>query len=55
MGPGASRRAASYLSSAGVTAADAFDWAERARAMIQGVYRDLVLGPIEARCFTQPF
>jgi len=38
-----------------VTAADAFDWAERARAMIQGVYRDLVLGPIEARCFTQPF
>jgi Icc protein len=38
-----------------VTAPDAFDWAERARAMIQGAYRDLVLGPIDARCFTQPF
>jgi Icc protein len=28
-------------------------WSETARTMIQGIYRDLVLGPIESRCFTQ--
>ena len=36
-----------------VTEPAAFAWAERARTMIQGIYRDLVLGSIEARCFTQ--
>ncbi len=30
-------------------------WSERARTMIQGIYRDLVLGDIEARCFTRLF
>jgi len=30
-------------------------WSERARHMIQGIYRDLVLGSIEDRCFTQTF
>jgi predicted phosphodiesterase len=34
---------------------DACDWSETARSMIQGIYRDLVLGPIEARCFTYMF
>jgi hypothetical protein len=38
-----------------VTEPAAFAWAERARTMIQGVYRDLVLGRIESRCFTQLF
>jgi hypothetical protein len=38
-----------------VTEPAAFAWAERARTMIQGIYRDLVLGHIEARCFTQLF
>jgi len=38
-----------------VTEPAAFAWAERARTMIQGIYRDLVLGSIEARCFTQHF
>src|SRR6185503_19765467 len=38
-----------------VTEPSAFAWAERARTMIQGIYRDLVLGSIEARCFTQHF
>jgi 3',5'-cyclic-AMP phosphodiesterase len=33
----------------------AFAWAEQARHMIQGVYRDLVLGTLAARCFTQRF
>jgi predicted phosphodiesterase len=33
----------------------AFAWAERARRMIQGIYRDLVLGALDARCFTQRF
>ena len=33
----------------------AFAWAERARSMIQGIYRDLVLGAVDARCFTQRF
>ena len=35
-----------------VAAPAAFAWSERARTMIQGIYRDLVLGPIDARCFT---
>jgi hypothetical protein len=30
-------------------------WSERARHMIQGIYRDLVLGSIDDRCFTQSF
>jgi predicted phosphodiesterase len=38
-----------------VSAPDAFAWSEKARTMIQGIYRDLVLGPIEARCFTERF
>jgi len=38
-----------------VTEPAAFAWAERARTMIQGIYRDLVLGALEARCFTQRF
>jgi Icc protein len=38
-----------------VTAPRAFAWAERTRAMIQGAYRDLVLGTIGERCFTQRF
>ncbi len=35
-----------------MTAPDAFAWSERCRAMIQGIYRDLVLGSIRSRCFT---
>ena len=35
-----------------VTEPAAFAWAERARTMIQGIYRDLVLGSVDARCFT---
>jgi predicted phosphodiesterase len=38
-----------------VSEPDAFAWSEMARTMIQGIYRDLVLGPIEARCFTHLF
>ena len=38
-----------------VTEPAAFAWAEHARTMIQGIYRDLVLGSIDARCFTQRF
>ena len=30
-------------------------WSEQARTMIQGIYRDLVLGDIDARCFTELF
>ncbi len=33
----------------------AFDWAERCRSMIQGVYGELVLGGIEHRCFSETF
>jgi len=33
----------------------ALDWSERCRHMIQGIYRDLVLGAIEERCFTELF
>ena len=38
-----------------VVAPAARDWSERARHMIQGIYRDLVLGGIDDRCFTQSF
>jgi predicted phosphodiesterase len=35
-----------------ISSSDALDWSERCRAMIQGIYRDLVLGRIGDRCFT---
>ncbi|HEY7105332.1 MAG TPA: metallophosphoesterase [Acidimicrobiia bacterium] len=35
-----------------ISSPDALRWSERCRAMIQGIYRDLVLGRIEDRCFT---
>jgi 3',5'-cyclic-AMP phosphodiesterase len=38
-----------------VLAPAAFDWAERCRSMIQGVYGELVLGGIEHRCFAERF
>jgi Icc protein len=38
-----------------VAAPPARAWSERARHMIQGIYRDLVLGSIDDRCFTQTF
>ena len=38
-----------------VTAPAARAWSERAGHMIQGIYRDLVLGTIDDRCFTQLF
>lgn len=38
-----------------VVAPAARDWSERARHMIQGIYRDLVLGAIGERCFTERF
>jgi Icc protein len=38
-----------------VEAPDAFDWAERCRFMIQGIYGELVLGPLGDRCFTETF
>jgi 3',5'-cyclic-AMP phosphodiesterase len=38
-----------------VAAPAAREWSERARHMIQGIYRDLVLGGIDDRCFTQTF
>jgi hypothetical protein len=38
-----------------VAAPDARAWSELGRTMIQGVYRDLVLGSIDDRCFTRPF
>jgi predicted phosphodiesterase len=31
------------------------EWSELGRTMIQGIYRDLVLGTIDDRCFTQLF
>ena len=34
---------------------DALAWSERCRYMIQGIYRDLVLGAINDRCFTHRF
>ena len=38
-----------------ISAPDALSWSERCRAMIQGIYRDLVLGRITDRCFTEAF
>jgi len=38
-----------------VTEPAAFAWSERCRHMIQGIYRDLVLGTIDDRCFTYLF
>jgi 3',5'-cyclic AMP phosphodiesterase CpdA len=38
-----------------VAAPPARAWSERARHMIQGIYRDLVLGSIDERCFTELF
>ena len=38
-----------------IAAPAALAWSERCRHMIQGLYRDLVLGSIEDRCFTQLF
>jgi 3',5'-cyclic AMP phosphodiesterase CpdA len=36
-----------------ISTPDALAWSERCRHMIQGIYRDLVLGTIDDRCFTQ--
>jgi Icc protein len=38
-----------------ISSPDALAWSERCRHMIQGIYRDLVLGTIDDRCFTQLF
>ena len=38
-----------------VAAPAAREWSELGRTMIQGIYRDLVLGTIDDRCFTQLF
>jgi predicted phosphodiesterase len=38
-----------------ISAPEALAWSEHCRTMIQGIYRDLVLGPIDARCFTRLF
>jgi predicted phosphodiesterase len=38
-----------------IAAPDAMKWSERCRTMIQGIYRDLVLGRIDDRCFTEMF
>jgi predicted phosphodiesterase len=38
-----------------VGAPDAFAWAEKTRALYEGVYRDYALGPVEHRCFTEVF
>ena len=38
-----------------VKAPAAFDWAERCRIMIQGIYGELVLGAVEHRCFAERF
>jgi predicted phosphodiesterase len=38
-----------------IAAPDAMAWSERCRTMIQGIYRDLVLGTIDDRCFTETF
>ncbi len=38
-----------------VVAPAAFDWAERCRTLIQGIYGELVLGGLEHRCFAQRF
>ena len=51
----ASTKAATPRWCAGSSGPRRRDWSERARHMIQGIYRDLVLGTIDDRCFTQPF
>jgi len=38
-----------------VTEPAAFAWAEKTRMMYAGTYRDYALGPLEHRCFMQPF
>jgi predicted phosphodiesterase len=38
-----------------IAAPAALEWSERCRHMIQGIYRDLVLGSVSDRCFTQWF
>ena len=38
-----------------IAAPAALEWSERVPHMIQGIYRDLVLGTIDDRCFTQLF
>ncbi len=38
-----------------IGAPDAMAWSERCRTMIQGIYRDLVLGRIGDRCFSEIF
>jgi Icc protein len=38
-----------------IAAPDAMAWSERCRTMIQGIYRDLVLGSINDRCFMETF
>ena len=38
-----------------VAAPAARAWSEQGRHMIQGIYRDFVLGAIDDRCFTQLF
>lgn len=38
-----------------VAAPAARAWSEQGRRMIQGIYRDLVLGTIDDRCFTETF
>jgi predicted phosphodiesterase len=38
-----------------IAAPAAREWSELGRTMIQGIYRDLVLGTIDDRCFTQLF
>jgi predicted phosphodiesterase len=38
-----------------IAAPAALEWSERCRHMIQGIYRDLVLGAVEDRCFTELF
>ena len=38
-----------------ISTPDALAWSERCRHMIQGIYRDLVLGKMDDRCFTQLF
>ena len=38
-----------------VAAPAAREWSELGRTMIQGIYRDLVLGALADRCFTHQF
>ena len=38
-----------------ISAPPALAWTEKTRQMFQGLYRDYALGPLDWRCFTQPF